>query len=167
MIYNYKVFGGVKGLLMNKNALHRFSLVAPIIDSIYQSFSEINNLVKETKDKHYQLTEATDFWTISNAEKPHSYFESLHVRFANFKCVYNIVSNAVVSENIAAVIMALEKIGTQMCPDFKSDRIQGQKSIWESRKKWKVLTFKSSGITEKVKSLNFQIVRYNWKSENS
>ena len=61
MIYNYKVFGGVKGLLMNKNALHRFSLVAPIIDSIYQSFSEINNLVKETKDKHYQLTEATDF----------------------------------------------------------------------------------------------------------
>ena len=77
------------------------------------------------------------------------------------------MSNAVVSENIAAVIMALEKIGTQMCPDFKSDRIQGQKSIWESRKKWKVLTFKSSGITEKVKTLNFQIVRYNWKSENS
>ena len=82
-----KVVGGVKGLLMNKNALHRFTLVAPVLDSICQSFSQINNLAKETRDKHYQLSGSTNCRIISNADKLHSYFQSLDVIYANSDCV--------------------------------------------------------------------------------
>lgn len=61
---------------MNKIALNRFSLVAPVLDSICQTFSQINDLFrKKTRDKHYQLTGTANSQKISNAEKLSLHFE--------------------------------------------------------------------------------------------
>ena len=146
-----KVVSGVKGLLMNKNALRRFTLIAPVLDSICQSFSQINNLAKETRSKHYQLSGSTNCRIISNADKLHSYFQSLDVSYANSDNVYNIVSNAVLPESIAPDVLDQENIGKNMYQDFLSERIYGEKSIWDTMKKRKLLTFKSSGTTIKTK----------------
>ena len=49
------------------------------------------------------------------------------------------------SENDAAVV-AQEKICRQMYAHFKSEKIQGEKSIWGSMKNRKLLTFKLSCV---------------------
>ena len=47
-----KVVGGSKGHLKNENALHRFVLCAPVLDSVCEDFRKRNNLKKESRDKH-------------------------------------------------------------------------------------------------------------------
>ena len=42
-----KVFGGVKGLLQNENALHCFILCTPVLDSVDKDFPKRHNMKKE------------------------------------------------------------------------------------------------------------------------
>ena len=65
--------------------------------------------------------------------------------------MYNIASNAVLSEGIASDIANQQSIGKKMYENFKTERIYGEKSIWDTMKKCKLQTFKSSGVMNKTK----------------
>ena len=55
-----KVAGGVKEILQNENALHRFILCTPVLEFVCEDFRKRNNLKKEPRDKHFQLTGTTN-----------------------------------------------------------------------------------------------------------
>jgi len=136
---------------VNKNALNRFNLVAPVLHSICQSFNQINGLTKELRDKHYQFTGSTNSRITNNASKLYQYFESLDLNFVNSEYVYNITSIAVLPENDAKDVLDQLEIGKHMWDTFVHDRVCGDKSIWDTMKKRKLLTFKSSAKTLKIK----------------
>ena len=71
--------------------------------------------------------------------------------FMQIQIVYNIVSNAVLPESIVPDVLDQENIGKNMYQDFISERIYSEKSISDTMKKRKLLTFKSSGTTIKTK----------------
>ena len=77
--------------------------------------------------------------------------EILDVTFADSQSVYNIVSEAVLSEQAESDIITHVAIGTEMYKTFLNERVTGERSRWEKMKKRKMLTFKSSGKTLKTK----------------
>ena len=87
------------------------------------------------------MTEPTNSRIISNADKLHSYYQSLDVSYANSDYVYNIV------KCIVADVLDQENIGKNMYPGeyMYPERIHREKSIWDTMKKQKLLTFKSPG----------------------
>ena len=89
-----KVFGGVKELLQNENALHRFILCAPVLNSVCEDFRKRSNLKKELRDKQYQLTGTTNSRTMVNVLKHLSHFKSIELSFQSSEHMYNVASNA-------------------------------------------------------------------------
>ena len=146
-----KVVGGVKGLLQNENALHHFILCTPVLDSVCEDFCKRNNLKKESRDKQYQLTDTINSRIIGNVDKLLSHFKSIELSFESSEHMYNIGSNAVLSESIALDIANQQSIGKKMYENFKSERIYGEKSIWDAMKKCKLQTFKSLVVMIKTK----------------
>ena len=146
-----KVVGGVKGLLQNENALHRFILCAHVLDSVREDFRKRNKLKKELRDKHYQLTGTTNSKYTDNVDKLLSHFKSIELSFESSEHTYNIASNAVLSGSISSDIANQQSIGKKVYENFKSERIYGEKSIWDVMKKCKLQTFKSSGVMVKMK----------------
>lgn len=74
------------------------------------------------------------------------------VSFLNSKYVYNIASKVALSENVAADLLAQEKIGNKMHTEVKCHRIQGQK--------------KHLRQCEKEKDLHIQIVKYDCQKQH-
>ena len=80
---------------------------------------------------------------MGNVDELLSHFKSIELSFESSEHMYNIASNAVLSESIASDIANQQSIGKKMYESFKSERIYGEKSIWEAMKKCKLQTFKS------------------------
>ena len=98
------VVGGVKGLLQNENALHCFILCTPVLDFVCEDFRKRNNLNKESRDKHYQLTGTTISRIMAKIDKLLPHFKSIKLSFESSEHTYNIALNAVLSESIASFI---------------------------------------------------------------
>ena len=75
-------------------------------------------------------------------------FKSIELSFASSEHMYNIASNAVLLESIASDIANQQSIGKRRC---MSEKIFGQKRIWDTMEKCKLQTFKSSGVMIKTK----------------
>ena len=95
------------------------------------------------------MSGSTNCRIIYNADELHSYSQSLDVSYANSDYVYNIVLNAVLPESIAPDVLDQENIGKNMYQDFISERIYGEKGIWDT-----------------MKTPYFHIIRYNYKNKN-
>ena len=76
-----KVLGGVKGILLNKAALHRFSLASPELNRICDEFFERNNVMDYGRRLHYQLTGSINLRVIANVSKLSDTMEALDVLF--------------------------------------------------------------------------------------
>ena len=137
--------------MQNENPLHCFILCAPVLDSVCEDFRKRNNLKKESRDKHYQLTVTTNSRIMGSVDKLFSHFNSIELSFESSEHMYNIVSNAVLSESIASDITNQQSIGKKMYGNFKSERIYREKNVWDAMKKCKLQTFKSSGVMIKTK----------------
>ena len=75
-------------------------------------------------------------------------FKSIELSFASSEHMYNIASNAALLESIASDIANQQSIGKRRC---MSEKIFGQKRIWDAMEKCKLQTFKSSGVMIKTK----------------
>ena len=71
---------------------------------------------------------------MGNVDKLLSHFKSIELSFESSEHMYNIASNAVLSESIASDIANQQSIGKKMFENFKSERIYGEKSIWDAMK---------------------------------
>ena len=130
-----KVVGGVKRILQNENTLHRFILCAPVLDSVCRDFRKRNSLKKESRDKHYRLTGTTNSRVMGNVDKLLPHFKSIELSLESSEHMHSIV---VLSESIASNITNQYSIGKKMYENFKSERIYGEKSIWDAMKKCKL-----------------------------
>ena len=146
-----KVLGVVKGILLNKAALHRFSLASPELNRICDEFLERNNVMYYGQKLHYQLTGSINLRIIANVNKLSDTMEALDVSFRDSDTVYNVVSKAILSEQAKADILDHNSIGNDMYKKFKDERIYGEKCVWDKMPQIKLLTFKSTAKTIKTK----------------
>ena len=93
-----KVLGGVKGILLNKAPLHRFSLASPELNRICDEFLERNNVMHYGRKLQYQLTGSINLRIIANVNKSSDTMEALDVSFRDSDTVYNVVSKAILSK---------------------------------------------------------------------
>ena len=93
-----KVLGGAKGILLNKAAIHRFSLASPDLIRICYEFFGRNNVMHYGRKLHYQLTGSINLRIIANINKSSDTMEALDVSFSDSDTVYNVVSKAILSE---------------------------------------------------------------------
>ena len=112
--HTMKVLGGVKGLLTNKTALHRFGLVAPELNRICDEFLALNNITRHGRSQHYQLTGSTNKRIKDNVEKLTKTMDTLDVIFSDANSVYNLVSKSVLCENAENDVINHSKIRTEM-----------------------------------------------------
>ena len=146
-----KVLGGVKGILLNKAPLHRFSLASPELNRICDEFLERNNVMHYGQKLHYRLTGAINVRIIANVNKLSDTMEALDVSFRDSDTVYNAVAKAILSEYAKAGILNHNSIGNDMYQKFKDERIYGEKCVWDKMPQIKLLTFKSTAKTIKTK----------------
>ena len=145
-----KEVGGVKGLLKNENALDHFILCAPVLDSVCKDFRKRSKLKKESRDKHYQLTGTTNSRISGNVDKLLSHFKSIEFPFESSEHMI-ILLQMLFYREVLHQILTINSIGKKMYENIKSERIYGEKRIWDAMKMCKLQTFKSSGATIKTK----------------
>ena len=146
-----KVLGGVKGILLNKAPLHRFSLASPELNRICDEFLEINNVMHYGRKLQYQLTGSINLRIIANFTESSDTMEALDVSFRDSDTVYNVVSKAILSEYAKAGILNHNSIGNDMYKKFKDERIYGEKCVWDKMPQRKLITFKSTAKAIKTK----------------
>ena len=64
-----KVLGGVKGMFLNKAALHGFSLASPELNRICDEFLERNNVMHYGRKLHYQFSGSINLTIIENVNE--------------------------------------------------------------------------------------------------
>ena len=146
-----KVFGGVKGLLLNKDALNRFGLIAAELNRICEEFCAANNIGQNSRTEHYQHSISFNNRILSNTSKLSEKLESFEVTFDKNENVYNIITKSVLPEKVQKQVLSHKLTGYELYQSFVSNRINGGLSIWSPLKKANTLTFESSYKTVKTK----------------
>ena len=146
-----KVMGGIKGITNNKEALYRFALVTPEINLMVREFCIIYGLENKSRDEHYQLSGSASEAPTENVRKVSETFEKFSVSFEECDNVLNLVTKAVLPDKSEKDVLERDKEGEAMFATFSTERLAGDKSIWEKMSKRNLLTFKSSSKTMKIK----------------
>lgn len=146
-----KVNGGIVGLTQNPNALKRFCLIAPTLNSLSEQFCCQYDVNVDHREKHYQLTGCYLSRIIGNAKKILETMQNFDLSFIQDGPLTNIVSNAVLSESASNEILCHEKIGADIYNEFINERLHGEMSVWDPVQRRNLKTFKSE-LTKKVKS---------------
>lgn len=137
-----KVLDSVKGLLINKSALHRFSFVSPELNRLCDDFLYLN-IEQHKRTQHYQLTGTMNLHIINNIVKLSDMMKTLDVTFNESDVVFNIISKVVLSEKAQNDVLQQPQIGADMYKAFLSERVTGEKSIWGNMKR-KLIPFQST-----------------------
>ena len=146
-----KVLGGVKGLLLNKDALNQFALIAPELNKICDEFCVANNIGQNSRTEQYQHSISFNNHILSNTSKLSEKPESFDITFDKNENVYNIIAKSVLPEKVQKQVLSYKLTGYELYQSFVSNRIYGGLSIWSPLKKANTLTFKSSCKTLKTK----------------
>ena len=134
-----KVLGGVRGILLNKASLHRFSLASQELNRTCDDFLERNNIMHYGQKLHHRLTGSINLRIIANVNKLSDTMEALDVSFRDSDTVYNVVSKGILSEQAKADILDHNSIRNDMYKKFKDKGIYGEKCIWDKMPQRKLL----------------------------
>ena len=148
-----KVAGGIVGITQNQNARTRFFLVAPELARLKAESKRVANLDQQPSSKHYEL---------SNTARNKLYLSalSLYTKLQEFTNpfeyegddIVNIVTKAVVPENVQNDLANIEKIGSQKLDEFLESRLKTQRrNVWDPMTKVSLNTWKNSIKSTKVK----------------
>ena len=147
-----KVAGGVIGLTQNINALNRFCLTAPVINSVLQQYYENYDIVNSQQlMQHCQLIGSHLLRIRKNTTKLVGVMENFDLSFIEDSSVFNVVSKAVLPEIVADEVLYHQKIGDSMYKEFINGRFKWEISVWSPLKKRNLKTFTSQGKTLKSK----------------
>ena len=117
--------------MLNKAALHGFSLASPELNRICDEFLERNNVMHYGQKLHYRLTGAINVRIIANVNKLSDTMEALDVSFRDSDTVCNVVSKTILSEQAQADILNHNSIGNDMHKKYKDERIYSEKCVWD------------------------------------
>ena len=99
---------------------------------------------------HYQLTGSQLERLSDNVNKLEAEMDNYNVTFTENNAVFNVVSKAVLPEDVAGELLNHDSIGKNLYEEFVTSRIQGEESIWGKLTKRKLRTFKSQlAVTRK------------------
>ncbi len=126
-----KVMGGIKGITNTKEALYRFALVSPKMNLVVRSFCKIYGLESKSRDEHYQLSGSASEVLTENVRKLSETFQKFSVSFENSDSVMNLVTKAVLPEKSEKDVLDSDKEGEVMFAKFSSERLAGDKNIWD------------------------------------
>lgn len=151
-----KVSGGLVGITLNPNALAKYFLIAPELARLADQAKQMTGASYTSSMRHHNFTTAVR----SRQEKNIEQLASCIMRFTNpfleeSNDLFNLVTKVVLPENVKEDLSKQSSIGSELFDKFVKDRIQTNKfSIWSPLKKRKLLTWKSTGKTVRVKADN-------------
>ena len=148
-----KVAGGIVGITQNQTARTRFFLVAPELARLKVESKQIANLDQKPSTKHYEL---------SNTARTKLFLSALSLSttlqgFTNpFEYegddIINIVTKAVVPENVQNDLAKIEKVGSETLEEFLESRLKTQRiNVWDPMKKVSLKTWKTTLKETKLK----------------
>lgn len=146
-----KVTGGVTGLTQKPTSLNRFCLIAPALNALSKAFCEKNNIGSQYRKQHYQLTGSTNERISSNANKVIDVFDTFGVDFKENQAVFNLVSKAILPEEVADELLRHGKVGEELYCSFVTERLKGNISVWSPMKKRNLKTFRNQAKVTKSK----------------
>ena len=148
-----KVTGGIVGIGNQQQILNQHYLIALQMNIIIDSFSEHLDLktMNRRRYKHYQLTGSTNKRLVENSEKIKSVLGSHEVGFIQTDYLYNIITKTVFPDKDAQQFLDHGTEGKILYEEYKRERVQGNKSIWDTLKKRKLVTFNSTNKEAKIK----------------
>ena len=144
-IKNLKRYGGIVGISQNDTALDRMMHATPHLSRIVRNYLRRFSDEKEKKHEHYQLQGSFANRLNENALKLH---DKIIVRcggnpFINKVPLKNVVSSAVIPEEVKNNILGMAKLGQNRYEEFVKERllVTSSKSIWDKITKLKLKMF--------------------------
>ena len=157
--HSLKVLGGIKGLTNKQHSLDEYFLTAGQISDILDDFADHFNLRDHQElTEHYQLTASKNVRISKNVNKLLTTLCNRGVSFNNTTFLYNILTNKVMPPESADKFLEAREIGIQLYNTFIDERIVGNKSVWDTMSKYKLLTFISLNIQIAMK-INQELVK--------
>ena len=146
-----KILGGITGIANNATTLNNYFLVSPILNNIANSFCQMFCNTKTVCQTHYQMHGSTNKRYTDNISKLTQVLQNHNVSFENNEDLYNLVSKVVLPAHFADKLIGSEKIGYELYSKFKTDRLQGETSIWKPLVKTKLPTFAKALASTEMK----------------
>ena len=152
---SFKVFGGIKGLANREIALEQYFLIGPEMNNIIEDFCsafDIENM-SSRRDEHHELSGSKNQRITENVVKLSTVFHAHSTNFDETECVYNTVTKKVLDFKFAEPFLAHEEEGDKLLQKYIRERLEGDKSIWDTMAKRKLPTFVSNvkSVTVKIK----------------
>ena len=149
-----KVIGGITGITQKEATLDKFFLIAPELARLVNEFGDLNGVkIKEERKKHHDLTGSARSRVFQNAEKMKHVILSHGNPFTSQQDeVMNIMTRAVMKEDVKADIINRDKIGQKAFENFVKERINTEeKGFWDPMKKLSLKLFRNSSKPVKTK----------------
>jgi len=150
-----KVLGGITGITQAESSLENFFLIAPELSRLVKEFGEFNAVTesKEKRQRHHELSGSKHKRVFDNAAKMKDVLMEHGSPFAEkTKEVMNVMSKAVMTDNIKQGILQRDLIGQKLHETFVTERlVKGTKSVWAPMKKVNLKLFKNSAMNRKTK----------------
>ena len=109
-----------------------------------------NKLVVDKMEKKKSLPAYWIKQLCDNVNKLKAEMDNCNVSYTENNAVFDVVSKAVLPEDVAEEPVKHDRIGKNLYEEFVTSRIQGEKSIWDKMTKRKLKTFKSQlAVTER------------------
>lgn len=146
-----KVKGGLCGITQKPAALTRFFLVGPEMTRLAQEFEQNCNIPKYQRTKHHELSKSVTARQESNIEKLHHVIDESNPFASTEDHLMNFITKAIMPNTVAVDILNCVNIGEAEYRKFVSERIEGQKNLWDKMTKLKLQTWKDASKATKVK----------------
>lgn len=149
-----KVTGGVIGITQNEDALNRHLLISSELTRMIDNFKSIYNVGTDiTRKEHHEISGRKAKRITENATKLTKVFTD-HCHPFSEKCehLYNLLTGATVSEEVANDITSRDSIGQEAFKSFVGERLtNGNACVWDKLSKCKIRTFKTLNITSNLR----------------
>ena len=146
-----KVKGGLSGITLQPAALARFFLAAPVLTSLTEQVHDMANVTTKQRMKHHELSPACVKRQMSDVQKLQTVVEEFDPFSQDNDRLVNIVTRAVMPQDVTRDILRADEAGKQQYIDFVEKRVIGTVSTLEKMTKLKLRTWKTACKTIKVK----------------
>lgn len=149
-----KVSGGLIGITLNPAARKKYFLIAPELARLAEQARQMAGASSKTPVRHHDITNAVKTREAKSIQQLSSSIQSFVNPFTEEGLdLYNLVTKVRMTKEVQKDICEQSSIGNELFDNFLKERIQTTtKSIWAPLKKRKLLTWKTTRKTIRVKT---------------
>ena len=124
-----------------------------MVEKFCETFHVVENQSRK-RDEHHQLYGSKKGRIENNTAKVQEIFEVHNVNFEKTTSVFNIITKKVMPACASERFLKIKDIKKEKYRNFIVERIEGNKSIWDTISKEKIETFSSNNKSVNVKVNN-------------